>query len=286
MPSKKQTAPRLTLMSWLSRQLDRHRRPSANVSPSAPPFKAIAVQPVYDEPDLIRAWREEAATEYERFLASIPQEVPDPVPARAPDARNFDGPPPPDADDQTVGEPAVLLQAGLLGLREALVYSEKQAGEVFGNLLPLVTAGYLVVAASAVGPLVCLGREGRRMVQAGQTHKTFSIVELENLMYFRRAAAMYRWVVLAEPRMAQGRSRLLSHLDRLGVIVERGQRKRVMARVTAGGYAARTVTQYVDILYGGLVAENEVLLVLTPDLAKIGRMRRKGRLEIREFHGR
>ena len=153
------------------------------------------------------------------------------------------------------------------------MWSEQQACEVFGDLRPLVTAGYLVVAASAVGPLVCLGREGRRMVQAGQTHKTFSIVELENLMYFRRAAAMYRWVVLAEPRMAQGRSRLLSHLDRLGVIVERGQRKRVMARVTAGGYAARTVTQYVDILYGGLVAENEVLLGLCCLYGNAGKLR-------------
>lgn len=181
----------------------------------------------------------------------------------------------PDADDR---DP---LRSALIRLRDESVWSVLQAKAILGPLEPLAATQMIIVAASAMGPIVCLGREGRRAVQGG-TYKSFSVEGYENLLYFRVAAQHYHWRVEREQPFRGRRS--MGYLDQLGVVGTPEGRRYVMARVTAGGYDARTVAATFNRMRTTLIAYNSALLVITPDRGKIGRMHsRQGMLEIQEL---
>lgn len=252
-------------------------------TPSVPMPPPVIRQKVTSLPaHLIPKWSEEEKKDWAAFFgeAYIPPSTSLPEPA----IFALQYPEPSETEPVFWDDPEERLQAGLERLRDEIVWSAAEAKRILGALEPLAEADLITVAVSTVGRLVCLGREGRRQMSMNP-HVVFPVERLENLLYFRLACAHYGWVTVREPYLGAARS--VGKLERLAVVLEGGQKRYVMARSTADGYQSAAVAKMFTLIRSTLLADGAVLVVVTPNLSKLGRMQsRRGLLKVVEFRGK
>lgn len=162
------------------------------------------------------------------------------------------------------------VHRALYQLRRQEVWTVPEALSHLGPLRPLVAATEIRLITTSVGPGVILGVHGQRRVGMSPQNQLLP-GPMTDLLYLHLAAEAQGWTIIRMPSRRHGGR--VGVLDRLALGERDGERVRLLARYTDGGYARSTVRERFRFLRSALMFERTPLIVVTPDARHLASLR-------------
>ena len=248
-----------------------NRTPAAPAKAAPPPIGPPDVAVTADDPNLVELRRrlnakpmhEWTNDEYIFMLTEgLTGELVGWTPDRKPRRPGRPRPPLPRVSEE--------VHRALYRLRREEVWTVPEAETHLGPLRPLVAANEIRIISTGVGPSVILGVQGQRRV--GMSPRAQLLPSpMTDLLYLRLAAGAQGWKIIRMPSRRHGS--LIGILDRLALAERDGQRIRVLARFTDGGYARSTVLERFKFVRSALMDKRMPLIVVTPDEKRLSSLR-------------